>query len=235
MEKKTSKMAEETTKEQKVKLMLAKKTREYEDILDALSSGVTMDKLAPNASANYLGYKIPLISALASNSNLELLEDAVANGGDVNIRDAKDITPLMYAVQPIQGEVSEDVVKFLVENGADVNARRKSEYVDESVLTRATAFASVEVIKYLLEHGASKSLRLADIKEYQKSIHSKDIEIYDQVQSVGPAFRTNTKSMSPFLIKKIERYKEICSVLSEAYNQKTAKKAAAKEEQPKEM
>ena len=62
-----------------------------------------------------------------------------------------------------------------------------------------------------------------------------DIEIYDQVQSVGPAFRTNTKSMSPFLIKKIERYKEICSVLSEAYNQKTAKKAAAKEEQPKEM
>lgn len=215
----------ELVKERKVKLMLAKKTREYDDIMSALSCGVEMSKLSPNETVTYLGYKIPLVSALATTGELDLLKEAVKCGADVNVKSANGLTPLMLATETIRGEVRKDVVEFLVKNGADVNARRKGEYIDESVLTRAANYASPEIIKYLIKNGADKSLHLNDIREYQKSIHPKEVAIYDQAKASG--MKGNIKGMPPYMAKKIERYKEVCSILTDAYKHKNAKKTVS--------
>lgn len=226
--KRVSKKQKEATEQANMKLVIAKKGGDFEEIYDCLSSGADVSKLDPNMTVSYIDYDLPLISAIACKGDVSLLKAVIAQGADVNKPNFRGITPLMFAVQPIRGSVSLDVVKCLVENGADVNARRKGEYVDESVLTRASELADVEVIKYLLENGATKSLQLRDIKEYESSINPRELYLYNQNEIVNPNFRPTSKGMSPALARKIKSYKEKLSVLNEAYSSKHVCKRISK-------
>ena len=54
-------------------------------------------------------------------NNLQQVAKEIADGVDIDFLDKKNpYTPLMYAV--IEKKVSIDLVKLLVDNGADVNA-----------------------------------------------------------------------------------------------------------------
>jgi ankyrin repeat protein len=84
---------------------------------------------------------------------------AIEAGADVNARDGKGMTPLMVAVKgerPNQSspEVTDhpDVVRLLLDRGADVNAREDSEGFH--ALFWAVRYGHGEVVKVLIEKGA---------------------------------------------------------------------------------
>ena len=60
-----------------------------------------------------------LISAIKAN-NYDSVQILISNGADVNFKDNKGLTPLMYAVE---NDTNGRIVNFLLENGADVSAK----------------------------------------------------------------------------------------------------------------
>ncbi len=82
-------------------------------------------------------------------NDLAQLKALAAQGGDVNTRDTRAETPLMYAATV----GSLDAMKFLLEKGADVNAQ--NQYGSTALIWSATDLAKVQL---LLEHGANPNL-----------------------------------------------------------------------------
>ena len=76
-------------------------------------------------------------------SRMRLLHFAGAN---INSRSNGDM-PLFVAA----GEGRSDIVRYLLEEGADVNAREK---LGDTALTEATYYGHVALVKELLAHGA---------------------------------------------------------------------------------
>lgn len=76
----------------------------------------------------------------------------VARGADVDLK-VQGMTPLVLAVQ--QGHL--DVVRLLVEAGADVNLREQ--YTGMTPLEAALDREDEEMADYLIEHGAASTLR----------------------------------------------------------------------------
>jgi len=80
--------------------------------------------------------------------DLEKVKQLLEEGADVNVKDEKGRTALMFA----SWYGHKKVVKQLLEKGADVNAR---EYKDgETALMWAAAKGDKKVVKLLLESGA---------------------------------------------------------------------------------
>jgi ankyrin repeat protein len=76
----------------------------------------------------------------------------VERGADVNAKDTKGVTALMYACSHGMTEVA----KLLVERGADINAKNTE---SNTALTLACEIGLLEVVKLLLDHNAkSKSV-----------------------------------------------------------------------------
>jgi serine/threonine-protein phosphatase 6 regulatory ankyrin repeat subunit A/serine/threonine-protein phosphatase 6 regulatory ankyrin repeat subunit B len=97
---------------------------------------------------------------------LEIVKCLVEHGADINEKDEKNKTALHYAAE--RGSLEN--VKYLVEHGADINAKdeknktalhyatesRDSEMVSDSIyfLPVTKQLPSLELVKYLVEHGA---------------------------------------------------------------------------------
>jgi len=90
-----------------------------------------------------------LIEAI-ENGNLKAAQSALRNGADVNKMgyESPNRTPLMIAAE----EGKENLVKLLVEYGADVNA--KDHYGDTALMLAANA-GHLNVVEFLVEHGAN--------------------------------------------------------------------------------
>ena len=125
-----------------------------------------------------------LIVAL-QNGDAAIAKRLIERGADVNSANGKGWTPLFLAVKNRSREIGTvpnpvidtaalmDVVKLLVEKGADVNARtkvRSDQYgataflreAGATPLLRAAYCADLEVIKYLLQHGANPHITTND-------------------------------------------------------------------------
>ncbi len=87
----------------------------------------------------------------ASKGDLTSIEQALSKGEDINAKDAADQTPLMYASE--SGRL--DMVKYLVEHGADVNAKSFEKVTRGTALIYAASNNRVEVVNYLLDHSAN--------------------------------------------------------------------------------
>lgn len=85
----------------------------------------------------------------AGKGDLEKVKAELASGKDVDAKDIVGQTALMYAAE--QGRL--DVVKYLVENGADVNAQ-SDRRGRGTALIYASAANRITTMEYLLEHGA---------------------------------------------------------------------------------
>ena len=99
----------------------------------------------------------PLIFA-ASLGDVRGVEAALADGADVNSRDAVGITPLMCAARGHRPDIANptptdhpEVVELLLERGADVNAKTDSGFV---ALFGAARYGHDKVAKVLIDHGA---------------------------------------------------------------------------------
>lgn len=85
----------------------------------------------------------------ARRGDLRKIKELLGRGENVNARDAIGYTPLHYAAK--SGHL--DVVQFLVENGADVNAISLNEFL-ETPLHMAVSSGRLDVVRFLVERGA---------------------------------------------------------------------------------
>lgn len=88
----------------------------------------------------------------ASNGNIPEIERYLSNGFDVNTRDKDGITPLCWALEyPQRNPFLEKVVRFLIDQGADVNIQDNS---GKTALYRASLNRIINIAHVLLEEGA---------------------------------------------------------------------------------
>ena len=90
------------------------------------------------------------IHAYTRQGDITAVQRQLASGVDIDCVDEWSKTPLMYAVN--DANVNLDMVRFLVENGADVNAV-EGKY-NQNVLGLAVGSGNLEKIQYLLDAGA---------------------------------------------------------------------------------
>ena len=92
----------------------------------------------------------PLMYAAAFGS-LDAMKLLVSSGADVNAKNAFDATALLGCASDL------DKVMFLVGKGADVNAQSKQGRT--ALLIAAGYEGGSEIVKFLLDHGANASVR----------------------------------------------------------------------------
>jgi hypothetical protein len=72
---------------------------------------------------------------------------------EINIQLTFNYTPLIRAVQQ---DLSVDFIRFLLENGADVNSKNK---FDDTAFSWAMLNSNIEILKLLVEYGTSKEFK----------------------------------------------------------------------------
>ena len=102
-----------------------------------------------------------LLKSACGGNNLEITKLLNKLGADVNANVGTYYCPLQFAIR--QNKI--ETVKFLVENGVDVNAYDELENIP---FLLAIYFAyDTEILKYLVQHGADSSY----IVEYIQTIN----------------------------------------------------------------
>ncbi|HWR39287.1 MAG TPA: ankyrin repeat domain-containing protein [Patescibacteria group bacterium] len=92
----------------------------------------------------------PLLTAAAA-GNLEIAKLLVEKGGNVNEKDKDGMTPLMAAIfGEKDGTPKQEMVKYLLEKGADLNTRFITNGVGLTPLMAAAGAKDLEVVKILL-------------------------------------------------------------------------------------
>ena len=91
------------------------------------------------------------IHTYARQGNIQGVAEELASGIDINCTDKNSQTPLMYAITSKRAGI--DMVQFLVENGANINAI-ESEF-QQPVLGLAVQSGSLTKVKFLLDSGAN--------------------------------------------------------------------------------
>jgi len=158
-------------------LMIAVKKRGNESVEALLDGGAKIDQQAGDGTT-------ALIVAL-QNGDAVIAKRLIERGANVGITNAKGWSPLFLAVKNRSREIGTvpnpvidpaalmDVIKLVVEKGADVNVRTKARsdqygataWLREpgaTPLLRAAYCADLEVMKYLLAHGADPQIATND-------------------------------------------------------------------------
>lgn len=86
---------------------------------------------------------------------------AVEQGVDINSRDSNDRTPIVWACMNKKNDEATEIVKYLLEHGADPNSENKK---GTPLLITAIKNNNYELAKQLLDHGANP-----DCREYRKA------------------------------------------------------------------
>ena len=98
------------------------------------------------------------IHTYARQGNIQGVAEELAHGIDIDCIDENSQTPLMYAVTSDLANI--DIVRFLVENGADLNAT-ESEF-QQPVLGLAVQSGNLTKIRFLLDSGANINYQRPD-------------------------------------------------------------------------
>ena len=89
--------------------------------------------------------------------DIEAVKQHLAEGADVNAKDASDATPLHFAAGGSSGTGHKEIAELLIAGGADVNA--KDEF-GETPLDWAIRFKHPEVADLLRKHGGKRGAEL---------------------------------------------------------------------------
>ena len=89
--------------------------------------------------------------------DLTVIKFLLEHGADVHLKDKYGLTCLHYAVTDVpDGLIACDVLKCLLENGADINALTDN---NRTPLMLASGSGAVNVVKFLLKHGSKNDGR----------------------------------------------------------------------------
>jgi hypothetical protein len=117
------------------------------------------------------------------NRDVGLIRTLVQQGVKIDIKaGALDLTPLQFA---IWRKLPLDIIKLLVELGANINASNSS--VDETRTTPLHLAASrkrIDIVKYLLVLGANKNAGGKYSPFYDAEIYLKDLPKYDEIREM---------------------------------------------------
>jgi ankyrin repeat protein len=116
------------------------------DIKDALLRWIESGEVGPNDSYK----KIPFLTFCAQHGNFQLCRELVLRGATINISGGP---PIVAASRSLE------IVRLLVENGAEVNIKTRE---GSSALGSAINYQATGVVKYLLDHGADINSRRDD-------------------------------------------------------------------------
>ena len=95
--------------------------------------------------------------------NINLLNDLIKNGIDINLRDYNGRTSLMLASGYTNFTSSNETVKLLLENGADINAQNKFGNTALMIASNhSNNTSSNETIKLLIDNGADINIKNND-------------------------------------------------------------------------
>ena len=94
-------------------------------------------------------YEIPLFQAIAQEDN-ETVKNLINSGFKINTKDSRNNTALHVAVE--HGNL--EIVKFLLERGADVNAKNKSNLTPICTMGADNENTGIEILKLLIAKGA---------------------------------------------------------------------------------
>lgn len=89
----------------------------------------------------------------AKDGNLPMVQSLLEKGVSPNVRDSEGVPALMWASEG--GHI--DIVKFLLDEGADVNAKRTKD--GTTVLMETAEEGHTDVVKLLLERGAKVNVK----------------------------------------------------------------------------
>jgi ankyrin repeat protein len=103
-------------------------------------------------------YGFPLFAALCRN-HFGVVEILLKRGGSVDVRDKREQTALHKTILDRNGEVAVDAIRFLLEHGADVNARRDDLCTP---LHLAVNTGDLSMTRMLLDHQADINSRNDD-------------------------------------------------------------------------
>lgn len=123
------------------------------DLFKVLIKGLLVEPSQELFGLSKYGKEMPLHRA-AERRNVKRVRQLLQDGVKADTRDGHHVTPLMLAAQ--RGH--DEIVKLLVEAGADVNAKDRASALDEgrqTPLHRACAAGRLSTAKLLLELGAN--------------------------------------------------------------------------------
>tara|TARA_B100000700_G_C14852909_1_gene764834 strand:- start:15 stop:650 length:636 start_codon:yes stop_codon:yes gene_type:complete len=90
------------------------------------------------------------------NEDYEEVEKYLQHGANPNTTDYRGITPLNYAVMSDDSEESIDIIRILLEYGAQINFKENTSFGNTALMV--AALYNYDVVKYLLERGADPFL-----------------------------------------------------------------------------
>lgn len=102
-----------------------------------------------------------LINAIKDH-DLYKVQEYIDKGGDVNIKDDKGNPVLVLAVQEANLYLMTDIIKLLIENGADVDSSNDKNKITPLIL--ATLYDIPYIVEILLENGANINLEIDNPK-----------------------------------------------------------------------
>jgi len=115
----------------------------------------------------------PVIQAYMD-EDMELLQQLVAEGTDIDEKDSEGFTALHYAIMWDDLEATE----WLIQNGADVNA--PDNWGSTPLINAVYNALSVEMVELLLENGADKTLADSEGKTaYDYAVENRDTVLRD--------------------------------------------------------
>lgn len=111
----------------------------------SLSSCVLLKNLTENSTNQSLNYMT------MDNKSYNEIEKAIKNGANVNETNMFGVTPLMFAV----GRSEVEVVKLLIENGADISAEANGSYTPLFYAVEVNNDKTITIVDLLLDAGAN--------------------------------------------------------------------------------
>ncbi len=139
--------------------------------------------------------------------DLEAVRAEIDGGEDIEALDYRDMTPLIMAAQ--FGEM--DIVRYLVEQGADVNATMPEADGEQTPLRKAIERGDYEMVLYLVENGAEvnhkNSFGWTPLMSAVRRGYT-DIMEYLLTQGADPAART-TSGQTPVRLASDAGYTDI--------------------------
>ncbi len=99
-----------------------------------------------------VGLEITFLMSVGCNNQddgIKIVQFLLDHGADVHAKDSSGCTALFYAVKEAWAEEDFELVKLLIEYGADVNVR-----CGKNLQTPLMCAYEIEIVQFLLDHGA---------------------------------------------------------------------------------